>query len=317
MRIPIFRKVAGGVFLVLLLVPRLSAQSSLVLNNAFIEKYKNRATIDSSFVIDAALSRPHRISSDGDDGDLHFAGRTDDVGLPMVAEIVNAGLPPQRTVVKSVQQEKNTGDTVTLSGVWRIWFEHPPKGNGQQVQGDPVAPDPGNTNPDHVFQIHPLTKIQDQSLVDSFMPIEGYQTKDATEAFMNYENKRSQISVNPSAGTTTIVTSMGGFNYVEFVMEVTDAPKNIEDGELVFASVFDLNGELLVKHRRMVFVKGTPPEQVLKRATPGQRLHVLGVPRIDLAVISWRVQHRTDRPEAMTWGLPYEVVIVATYDSEN
>ncbi len=289
---------------------RAQTDVEITLKNTFIEKYKDRATIEASFVVDRAHRRPNPPSKDGD---LHIAGRSDqEIRLPIVAEIMNARF--EQDAVRLVHQVEGNGNAISVAGTWRIWCEH--GGLSPQIQGQSLTPFT-TTNPDHVFQIHPLTKIQDQSLVDSFMPIEGYQTKDATEAFMNYENKRSQITVNPTAGTTTIVTSMGGFNYVEFVMEINDTPKNVEDGEFVFASVFDLNGELLVKHRRMVFVKGTPPEQVLKRSTTGQRLHVLGVPRIDLAVVSWRVQHRTDRPEALSWGLPYEIVIVATYESEN
>ena len=306
-------KVILGLLLCMWFAPilcRAQTDVEITLKNTFIEKYKDRATIEASFVVDRAHQRPNAPSKDGD---LHIAGRSDqEIRLPIVAEIMNARF--EQDAVRLVHQVEGNGNAISVAGTWRIWCEH--GGLSPQIQGQSLTPFT-TTNPDHVFQIHPLTKIQDQSLVDSFMPIEGYQTKDATEAFMNYENKRSQITVNPTAGTTTIVTSMGGFNYVEFVMEINDTPKNVEDGEFVFASVFDLNGELLVKHRRMVFVKGTPPEQVLKRSTTGQRLHVLGVPRIDLAVVSWRVQHRTDRPEALSWGLPYEIVIVATYESEN
>ena len=282
----------------------------VTLKNSFIEKYKDRATIEGSFVVDRAHAHPNPPSKDGD---MHIAGRSDqEIRLPIVAEIMNARF--EKTAVQLVHQVEGSGNAIGVAGAWRIWCEH--GGLSPQVQGVPLSPFT-TTNPDHVFEIHPLTKIQDQSLLDSFMPIEGYTTKDATEAFMNYENRRSQITVSPSAGTTTIATSMGGFNYVEFVMEITSEPKVVGDGEFVFASVHDLNGELLVKHRRMVFVKDTPPEQVLKRSKVGQKLHVLGVPRVDLAVISWRVQHRSDRPEALTWGLPYEIIVVASYEPEE
>jgi hypothetical protein len=313
MRISIFRKVAGGVFLVLLLVPRLSAQSSLVLNNAFIEKYKNRATIDSSFVIDAALSHPHRISSDGDDGDLHFAGRTDDVGLPMVAEIVNAGLPPQRTAVKSVQQEKNTGDTVPLSGVWRIWFEHPPKGNGQQVQGDPVAPDPGNTNPDHVFEIHPVTQLSDQKVLQSFIPIPGFQAYDAQTAFGVYESLSATVQANDSA--TQVSTTKAGDNYAEFFIQLQGPPQQVDDGLMALATVVDQEGNPVVPDvRRMVFVNGTSAAAALQNLNGSGQLHVLGMPRINLERISFAMQSSGGAP--VTIPLPYEMIIVGVFSDQ-
>jgi hypothetical protein len=289
---------------------RAQTDVEITLKNSFIEKYKDRATIEGNFVVDRAHAHPNPPSKDGD---MHIAGRSDqEIRLPIVAEIMNARF--EKNAMQLVHRVEGSGSAISVAGAWRIWCEH--GGLSPQVQGEPLSPFT-TTNPDHVFEIHPLTKIQDQSLLDSFMPIEGYATKDATVAFMNYENRRSQITANPSAGTTTIATSMGGFNYVEFVMEITGEPKVVGDGEFVFASVYDLNGELLVKHRRMVFVKDSPPELVLKRSKVGQRLHVLGVPRIDLAVISWRVQHRSDRPEALTWGLPYEIIVVATYEPEE
>jgi hypothetical protein len=298
------------VLMVICCVPLVCAAQTdveITLNNSFIEKYKNRATIDANFVIDRAHARPNPPKKDGD---LHIAGRSaDEIGLPIVAEIMNAKF--QKDAVRLVHKVEGTGTAVSMTGAWRLWCEH--GGLSPQTQGQPLQAF-DTTNPDHVFQIHPLTRIQDQSLVDSFEPVEGFTTKDATEAFTSYENRRSQITVNTN-GTSTIATGMGGYNYVEFVMEISENPKEVADGRLVMASVFSLDGELLVKHRRMVFVKDTPPELAVKTAKTGQRLHVLGIPRIDLAVVSWRIQHHTDRKDALTWGLPYEIVIVGTYDT--
>jgi len=313
MRTSIFRKPAFGVFLLLLSVPRLSAQSSLVLSNAFIEKYKNRVTVDTSFVIDAALSRPHRVSSGGEDGDLHFAGRTDDVGLPMVAEIVNAGVPAQKTAVKSVQQEKNTGDTVPLSGVWRIWFEHPPRGNGQQVQGDPVAPDPRNTNPDHVFEIHPVTQVGDEQVLQSFTPIPGFQAYDAQTAFGFYESLTATVQANDSA--TQISTTKAGYNYVEFFIQLQGPPQQVDDGFLALAAVVDQEGNPMVSDaRRMAFVNGSAPAAALQNPNGSAPLHVLGMPRINLERISFAMQSSGGAP--VTIPLPYEMIIVGVFSDQ-
>jgi hypothetical protein len=280
----------------------------ITLKNSFIEKYKNRATINANLVVDRAHAHPNPASKDGD---LHIAGRSpEEIALPIVAEIMNAR--SEKDAVSLIHQVEGSGRTVNVVGAWRIWCEH--GGLSPQKQGENLQPF-NTTNPDHVFEIHPLAKVGDFSTAESFVPIDGYQTKDATEAFSSYENRRSQISVRN--GMTTIVTGLGGFNYVEFVMQITGDQKEVEDGRLVMASVFDLNGELLVKNRRMVFVKGTPPEEVVKQAKLGQRLHVLGIPRIDLALVSWRTQHANERPEALTWGLPYEIIVAATYDQDG
>ena len=151
--------------LALPVLPGWADPAKLVLKNAFIEKYKNRVTIEVDFLVDHAHKKPNKIDRDGDDGDLHFSGRAAAVGLPMVAEIVNAARPSQQAAVGIVRQrEKQVNkQPMRLVGVWRLWFEHPPKGQGQQVQGQ-LIPVPKNTNPDHVFQIHPVTQVADQQI---------------------------------------------------------------------------------------------------------------------------------------------------------
>jgi len=44
-------------------------------------------------------------------------------------------------------------------------------------------------------------------------------------------------------------------------------------------------------------------------------LHVLGIPRIDLALVSWRVRNAGTRPEALRWDLPYEIIVVGVFDN--
>src|SRR5947207_742950 len=64
-----------------------SSEEILVLNRSFIEKFKNRLTIDAKYIVDAA----HKKANDPKkDGDMHIAGRSPDIGLAVVAEIQNA-----------------------------------------------------------------------------------------------------------------------------------------------------------------------------------------------------------------------------------
>src|ERR1700694_3724630 len=73
----------------LLGVPALaSAEIQLTLKNAFVEKYKNLATIDATCVVDHSKGKPNPASQDGD---MHSAVRCpDEIALPLVAEIMNA-----------------------------------------------------------------------------------------------------------------------------------------------------------------------------------------------------------------------------------
>jgi hypothetical protein len=118
--------------------------------------------------------------------------------------------------------------------------------------------------------------------------------------------------------TTTLHTNGIGFNYVEFIIELNETPKNatVDGGMTVFAEVQTLEDELLVRKRRMIFAPGTEPLARLKGLQKCDRLHVLGIPRVNLAIISWRTSHRRDRPEVLRWNLPYEMIIAAVYDDK-
>lgn len=298
-------RIVYSIFGIWILSTSLLAQITIVLKNEFIEKYKNRTTIDATFTIDKAHEKPNSPSKDGD---LHIAGRAPEIKLPVVAEIMNAKF--EDAAVDLVHERESTSRTVSLSGAWRIWCEH--GGSSDHIQGKRLSKFE-TSNPDHVFELHPVTKLDDISVLASIKPIEGYTPKKAEAAFGAYENKRCQIKINEPDNTTTIMTSMGGYNYVEFIMELNGEPYNVADGKFVMASVLDLDEELIVRNRRMVFIKGTEAENALKGLKAGDRLYVLGMPRINLAIISWRTRNAAERPEVLTWNLPYEVIIVGVY----
>src|SRR5271169_3935850 len=91
---PAARAVApAAVLLAALLLPAAAwAEIQITLLNGFIEKYKDRATIEAAYTVDKALARPNSPASDGD---LHAAGRAPEIGLAAVAEIMNAALEPE------------------------------------------------------------------------------------------------------------------------------------------------------------------------------------------------------------------------------
>jgi hypothetical protein len=283
------------------------ANIEITLKNEFIEQFKNTATISVSFVVDKAHVHPNPGSKDGD---LHVAGRADEVGLAIVAEIMNAG--SQKPAVDAIHAAEGKGDAIPLIGVWRIWCEH--GGDVEHKQGEPLEPFT-TTNPPHVFEIHPITTLNSKSIIGSLHPIAGYKPKDAENAFLKYESLKSHITVG--AGTTSVTTTMAGFNYVEFMLVPLEGEQQEElaDGTAIFASARTLDGEILVHKRRMVFVKDSPEEKALKNLKSGEGMHVLGVPRISLKLLSFRAHHHTEKEEMLDWGLPYEIAVVGFYGS--
>ncbi len=304
------RKALSVLSAMLMLFSTLQAET-LTLSLDFVNRCKNRATITTQLELDAHLTSPHKISSSGDDGDVHMAGRSDDVQLPMVAEIMNAGMDAESASVDLMNSTQH-GQTVPVKGVWRIWFEHPSPGD--QTQGDPVDT-PANSNPDHVFELHPITSfggndIADTSLVqivDPRDPNNQYQAYPASKAFGAYEKLTATISVSDTS--VSITAKKAGYNYTEFILEPTGKWAQGDDGLFVLANVYDSSdAETPITQQRMVFVENTEPAKALQNLPAGGRLHVLGIPRVNLAEVA-----AVAPGDPVDMALPYEMIIVGLY----
>lgn len=282
-----------------------SAEIQLTLRNSFIEKYKNRTSVEDTCIVDHSKGKANPASKDGD---MHVAVRCPkEIALPLVAEIMNA--KDHQDAIDLSKATEFDGSKIVIKGAWRIWNEH--AGDASFRQGSPVAK-AENTNPDHVFEIHPVTEFGPIDVRASFKPIVGYKAKKAEDAFHRYENTRSKIV--PGKTTTRIVSPGLGYNYVEFQMRLNEKPFPVDDGSFAFAQVRDWDGELIHRKRRMVFVKDTPPELAVRDKKSGDCLRVLGMPRLDLALVSWRTRNAKTNPDVLTWNLPYEMIVVGTYD---
>jgi hypothetical protein len=292
-----------------------SGKMLLGLNKQFIETFKDKATITTRFHIDAVPSKadPHSI---GDDGDIHMAGRDSVVRLPLVAEIINARKENESlTFLKNLLKEKALGKEVDLTGVWRIWFEHLSK--DPQIQNDSF-PTPNDSGMAHAFELHPVTMFGAFDTRNSFVPVESGSTKfkgkDAVEAFNGeYETLRAEIAVN--GDQVNITSGRGTLNYANFVMQLATKPVSVSDGFIVSAKVFAVGAEdspVLGRNVRMVFVKGTQPAEKLKSLAKGDRLHVMGVPRVNLHTVSLIV-NKLKPNESLEGPLPYEMIIVAAF----
>ena len=209
--------------LLLALALPVAAQTQLVLNKAWVTKVQNLVSIDIDMEVDHSLKSPHKAGKCCSlDGDIHFSGRSNDIRLPMVAEIMNAAAEPG-----ALQDLKAAahGATVPLTGVWRLWFEH--AGSGDQVQGDDV-PVPDDTNPPHVFEIHPVSQFGSDSVADSFSPVAHLLPYAGSEAFPKYENQTATIQSD--AQSITISSTVIGYNYTHFVMQLAGKPVKSQDG---------------------------------------------------------------------------------------
>lgn len=279
------------------LAPQLDA-AQLVLKRAFAVKYKNRLTIQTRFEVSHVKKSVNSIDSGGKDGDIHISGRAKTrIGLPLVVEIVNArGQKPAITVLRDTEA---SGGEISITGAWRIWFEHP--GSEPHIQGDPVDP-PTDTNPDHVFEIHPISAVGTQSIADSYKLIPGYTAYPASTSFPRYEGMKATI--RPTATSITIDAKMIGYNYTEFLAEIPGTPKAFEDCVIALASLAD-DEVHITGLRRLVFLKDMAGIENVKK---GAVLRVLAIPRLNLErLLDIAANHEG---ETLEIKLPYEFIVV-------
>jgi len=300
--------------LALLITAPLTAQADITvaLTKGFVKKYMNKATIPTTFEVDKSHKTPNAIGGGSDDGDVHIAGRDTVVKLPLVAEIVNG---KRESDTFSFLKQMQAGQSVAIIGVWRLWFEHP--GSKDQVQGAAVAL-PADTNPDHIFEFHPVAKFGNFDCLDSFVPIADqaneFRGYPADKAFASYEQRPGTITATTNA--IMITSNKAGYNYAEFEMRLTGNPKEVADGYLVLANVYNAgapaSAEPLTENpRRMVFVKGSAPADMVATLKKGDKLHVLGIPRVNLNEVNAIAAGLQGHEEYSEGGLPYEMIIVA------
>ena len=304
------------IFMVIVLVATplsVRADITVSLTKGFVQKNKDRATISTTFNVDHFHKKPNKIGSGSEDGDIHIAGRDSVVFLPMVAEILNG---KRENDTFKFLMGLTEGQEVSLTGVWRLWFEHP--GSEDQIQKKNSVPIPENTNPDHIFEFHPITKFGNFDCRDSFLPVadgpKEFRGYSADKAFADYEKRPGTITKTTNG--IMITSNQAKYNYVEFEMRLTGKPKEVADGYIVLANVFnagaaDEDDPLTEQPRRMIFVKGSPPGDKIATMSKGDSLHVLGVPRVNLNEVFAIANGMSGHDEYAFGGLPYEIIIVA------
>jgi hypothetical protein len=278
------------------------------LKRSFIEAYKDRVTIETNFTVDEASGGP---APNLFDGDFHFAGRAPEIGLRLVAEIMNAA--DADSAVALVKRAAKSHRAFPMTGAWRLWPEHAL--GAPEEQDRPMAP-LENPYPDHVFEVHPVTTVGGIGLLGTFHPVEGYRPGAAKRTFGIYQKAELGLRVTPT--TVTFETPPSLFNDVHFLMEITGARQDIvEGGRFVTASALDTDGNLLVEGLRMVFIKGTAPERAVSSLRRGDRLHVYGLPRVSFAEVSRRVRAAGNRRDPLEGPLPYELVILGVFPTTS
>jgi hypothetical protein len=155
---------------------------------------------------------------------------------------------------------------------------------------------------------------------DSIGDTPGFTPYDVDKAFIQGGYEKLTCKIVPKGDRTRILTRSLGCNFAQFVIRLNEDPVALEDGHGVICSVFDHEGELHFRGRRMVFIKGTADDEEVAVLKKGDRLRVTGIPRISLKLLQWRLDHRNDPGHDVSpldWNLPYEMIIVAAAPVEG
>jgi len=261
-------------------------------------------TIASTFTVDAVAKTPNPASFDGD---LHFSGRAPEVGLRLVGEIKNAAEADSAAAL--LRRAAVSRAPLPIAGAWRLWPEHSLGWNEQQGRAIQRLDSP---YPDHVFEIHPVTRVGDFDLLRTVYLTEGYRPGSAKRTLDTYQDATCTLTVTPA--TITLETPTWLYNDVHFIMELTEARQQVvADGRFVTARALDPDGDVLVEQLRLGFIAGTAPERAVRSLANGARLHVWGLPRLNFAEMWRRAEGSRNDPSLLRGPLPYEIIVVGVY----
>lgn len=310
------RKGFASVALLTVIAAAFPVTATVNLTPQFVEQYRFRATISATMAVDASHNTPNSLANDGD---IHIAGRSPEIGLRIVAEPMNSY--EEWRAVELAKSLKATGGTLSLTGVHRIWPEH--AGANDFFQGAALDPIPGDTNPPHIFEVHPITKFGRYDLLHTLRMIPGdltgtlgFRYKQAAAALNAYATRDCTIEFTPGDPFYRITMDVVGFNYVAIAIKPDlDSAIEVEDGTFVDAKVYKWDGTVVSESVRLVFVRGSEAERALQNAVRVERfssrsvrtMRVLAMPRLSLQQV-WSRANAS--PGTTTGPIPYEMVVV-------
>lgn len=274
------------------------AQTEIILSKKFVKELTGKATVTSHFKVLKITPE----SGFQDDGDLHIYGLDKSIGLNAVAELINADLPAQKPAVKLFRDALKENATLEIEGAWRIWCEHGRKG----VHQEGMKIDPKDL--DHVFEIHPVMKIDTMSLSGSFTLNEKDESyTEAVKAFKHYDKLKCKLSA--SGDSVHIILGKAMYNYVRFKIK---GPAKVTEGSDHISWVgdaLDSTGKVVKKDVMIIAIKGTKCYEELLSVKENKTIDVVGEPRVNLNKVMGILNENANKTVLTEYSLPYEIVL--------
>jgi hypothetical protein len=296
------------------------APSILVLKKSWVNKYKNRLSIDAKVTITALNS------GTSEDGDTHGGSFKNAVGLPMVVEILNGHAAAQKTARDALKPVSGATNEKEVYGAWRLWFEHPPSGGVQCQSFGKTVPaicqnqtlDGADSNPHHSFEIHPVFSVDGHAVGRPSLRLtpDNQQVKTAESAEAEYTGANKKLNIVRSTTAVTLSSIKVTHNYVRMRIRLTKARTETRrarddtvDGGWVKGHVLETGGDhlVLMPDVRFFYLRDSDPGDALDAAAVGREFIILAMPRINLD----EVMKATTNPIP----LPFEFIVVALIET--
>lgn len=262
-------------------------------------------------VIDHIGATAHPIA---EDCDLHVPLRSRDIRVPFIGEVKNAcsEKPPGTSAAYWSDRiyEETHGRAVAVSGVFRLWLEHPPAGTSIQTEAARV-PWFANSNPDHQVELHPVTKIGALDFLGHVKRI-----RDGNETFTGYGitqlktilKKKLTIERVVAGGESYIrlVGTKTGNNHWNLTGRVVGTPEPLADGTRIRLDI--LQGNQVVPGAvgvSAVTIAGTVADTAVQSLTSGDVIRFQALIRMHLPTILAQTTNT-----ATEIALPIEFVIL-------
>lgn len=281
--------------------------AELRLRESLLEVQRDRVTIAITATVSHIGEEAHPLDASkplsGDDCDLHVPLRSRDIRVPFLGEVKNAcSMKPageSRAFWSEKIDEETHGKAVPVTGVFRIWLEHPPKGDKVQSEAQKV-PAYTNSNPDHQVELHPLLTVGSLDFTDHVRRIRdgnkvgrGYGPAELKKLLWRKKQgaeERTTIAVRrmtiKDVSYIAIVGAKMGFNHWNLRGRVVDGPKPLDDGTRIFLDI--LRGSAVVPGALRVpavSVKGTVADQRVNQLVAGEIVEFQALVRLSVPAI--------------------------------
>jgi len=289
-------------------------QIEMSFTKSFINSIKDKITITIDYNLDNANDKNVETCSSLNTGkgqsvryskkekDLILSGRNEYIGFPIVTRIFNAKYDWKAIDLIS----KNKGKKINVTGVWRIWCDY----FGNEIFKQTLTNERAKEyNPEHVFEMTPALRVNDINLDGYNEEISAQKITEAETAFEKYSNMKTQINIADSIVTLSLHGLDG--NFVDFFITITGTQEVKNDGRVLLCNVYDKVDKLLYKNLRTIFMKDTEAEKTVRNLRKGEKLRVLGIPRIGLNEIYDRIKISEIDTNVLSGSLPIEMVIIS------